>query len=148
MSLSHTSAPRRRIQLVSLDCALIVAEEGSFLGASRRIRMHHSALSRRIRDLEDSLGVTLFERHSTGVRPTRLGAKLLRNLSRVLSDLDDTLAIAQPNRKAQAVGNLTSGPDALMQVTEFLDVVVDFIRERPDVELRLVKAKRGPEQSR
>ncbi|MER9191644.1 helix-turn-helix domain-containing protein [Mesorhizobium australicum] len=65
---------RRRVQLITLDCAIVIAEEGSFLGASRRLGIHHSALSRRIRDLEHSLGTTLFERHQVGVRPTPAGA--------------------------------------------------------------------------
>lgn len=83
----------RRIQLITLDCALVVAEEGSFLGASRRMGIHHSALSRRIRDLEHSLGTVLFQRHAGGVRPTPAGMKLLHNLRRVLADLDGTLAL-------------------------------------------------------
>lgn len=92
--------------------------------------------------------MVLFERRATGVRPTLLGAKLLRNLSLVLSDLDDALAMAQTNRTAPTGGKLTSEPDVLMQVTELLDVVVDFIRKRPDIEFRLVKTKGGPKQSR
>lgn len=131
---------RRRIQLVTLDCALVIAEEGSFLAASRRLGIHHSALSRRIRDLEHSLGTALFERHSSGVRPTLVGAGLLRNLRRVLTDLDSTLAMVRTARGEQA-GSLATSFEAL-HAAEILDVVTDFIRSRPDVSLRLVEAKR------
>ncbi|AZO68053.1 LysR family transcriptional regulator [Mesorhizobium sp. M6A.T.Cr.TU.016.01.1.1] len=127
---------RRRVQLITLDCALVVAEEGSFLGASRRMGIHHSALSRRVRNLEHSLGTVLFERHAAGVRPTLLGAKLLGNLRRVLAELDGTLAMV-----GGQAGNLAADFDASVHATELLDIVVDFIRSRPDVILRLVETK-------
>ena len=131
----------RRIQLITLDCALVIAEEGSFLAASRRLGIHHSALSRRIRDLEHSLGNALFERHSSGVRPTLAGAGLLHNLRRVLTDLDSTLAMVRTARGEHA-GSPVTGFEAL-HATEILDVVTDFIRSKPDVSLRLVETKRA-----
>ncbi|WP_084647013.1 LysR family transcriptional regulator [Mesorhizobium sp. WSM2561] len=82
---------RRSIQLLTLHFATVVAQEGSFLGASRRLRIHHSALSRRIKDLELRLGVTLFERHPGGVRVTAAGDCFLTNIRRILKDLDDAL---------------------------------------------------------
>ncbi|RVD30971.1 LysR family transcriptional regulator [Mesorhizobium sp. M4B.F.Ca.ET.017.02.2.1] len=135
---------RRRIQLLTLDCALVVAEEGSFLGASRRTGIHHSSLSRRIRDLEHALGTAIFARHPGGVRPTPAGAALLRDLRRVLRDLDGTLATAGTARGQQGDGP-TAGPEVSEHVTELLDAVVDFIRSTPDVSLRFVETKRAPQ---
>ncbi|ARP64315.1 LysR family transcriptional regulator [Mesorhizobium sp. WSM1497] len=137
---------RRRVQLVTLDCALVIAEEGSFLAASRRLGIHHSALSRRIRDLEHSLGTALFERHSGGVRPTLAGAGLLRNLRRVLADLDGTLTMVRTARDVQG-GSPATGLEAPLHATEILDAVTDVIRSRPDVSLRLVETKRGAARS-
>ncbi|MGX5829329.1 LysR family transcriptional regulator [Mesorhizobium sp. 43Arga] len=81
---------RRSIQLITLHFATVVAEEGSFLGASRRLRVHHSALSRRVKDLELRLGVTLFHRYPGGVRVTAAGDCFLTKIRRILKDLDDT----------------------------------------------------------
>lgn len=131
---------RRRVQLITLDCALVIAEEGSFLAASRRLGIHHTALSRRIRDLEHALGTALFERHSGGVRPTLAGVELLRNLRRVLADLDGTLTMVRTARGIQA-GNLATDLEAPLHATDFLDAVTDFIRSRPDVALRFVETK-------
>ncbi|WP_164753954.1 MULTISPECIES: LysR family transcriptional regulator [unclassified Mesorhizobium] len=133
---------RRRVQLITLECALIVFEEGSFLGASRRMGIHHSALSRRIRSLEHAVGTILFERHAGGVRPTLAGARLLRNLRRVLTDLDGTLAMEETDRREQA-GILPGGFEMAVHATELLDAVADFIRSRPDVALRFVETKRA-----
>ncbi|ESX20332.1 hypothetical protein X766_08890 [Mesorhizobium sp. LSJC255A00] len=131
---------RRRVQLITLDCAVIVADEGSFLGASRRMGIHHSALSRRIRDLEETLGTLLFERHAGGVRPTVTGAGLVRNLRRVLNELDGTLAMVKAAKRGEA-DKLLIGFEAPLPATEFLDAVSEIIRSRPDVTLRLVKTK-------
>ncbi|MGX5843639.1 LysR family transcriptional regulator [Mesorhizobium sp. ArgA1] len=86
------SATWRSLQLTTLHCALIAAEEGSFLGASRRLAMHHSALSRRIKHLELRLGVALFKRHPGGVQPTAIGDRFLTRVRRTLADLEDALA--------------------------------------------------------
>ncbi|MEI9416030.1 LysR family transcriptional regulator [Mesorhizobium sp. Cs1321R2N1] len=86
---------QRAVNLLTLRCALVVAEEGSFLGASRRLRIHHSALSRRIKDLEWSLGVALFERHPGGVRATGAGERFLTTIGPILSNLDGALAMVE-----------------------------------------------------
>ncbi|MBA8908304.1 MULTISPECIES: LysR family transcriptional regulator [Aminobacter] len=133
---------RRRVQLITLDYALVVAEEGSFLGASRRMGVHHSALSRRIRDLEHSLGTVLFERHAGGVRPTLAGSRLLGNLRRVLTELDGALAGVETDRRGQA-GSLSIDFDPFLHAAEFLDAVTDFIRSRPDVAIYFMETKRA-----
>jgi DNA-binding transcriptional LysR family regulator len=48
--------------LLSLSCAVCVAEQKSFNAASKILGMNQSILSRRIRALEDEIGVGLFER--------------------------------------------------------------------------------------
>lgn len=133
---------RRRIQLITLDCALVIAEEGSFLRASRRIGIHNSALSRRIRDLEQSLGTKLFDRHAGGVQPTPAGASFLRRLRGILGDLDSTLAMVKTGQGAQP-DNSGSGIDLLPHASELLDAIADVLRSRPDITLRLVETKRA-----
>ncbi|TPK95321.1 MULTISPECIES: LysR family transcriptional regulator [unclassified Mesorhizobium] len=86
----------RSIQLVTLYSMVVIAEEGSFLGASRRLRIHHSALSRRVKHLELILGVTLLERHPGGVRATAAGQRFLAKLRCILKDLDDILRQIEP----------------------------------------------------
>lgn len=132
---------RRRVQLITLDYAIVIAEEGRLLSASRRLGIHHSALSRRIRDLEYSLGAPLFERHPVGVRPTPAGARLLGNLRRVLTDLD--IALAAVGAKGAQGGSLATTFEAPSPTMELLDAITDIIRNKPDLSLRLVDTKRG-----
>lgn len=50
--------------------ALLVGEYLSFRRAARTLGVRQSAVSRRVRELEDELGVSLFERDRAGVRVT------------------------------------------------------------------------------
>jgi DNA-binding transcriptional LysR family regulator len=135
-------AMRRRIQLTTLDCTLVIAEEGSFLGASRRVGIHHSALSRRIRDLEHVLGTAIFERYSGGVRPTPAGTVFLGTLRGILTDLDRALETAATGRRGNA-GSLSTDLDASLHAIEFLQAIAAFIRSRPEVALQFVGMTRA-----
>src|SRR6266849_6523905 len=50
-----------------------IAEESNFTRAAEKLHVAQSALSRQIRQLENYLGVRLFERDSRGVRLTLAG---------------------------------------------------------------------------
>lgn len=132
---------RRSIQLTTLQYALVVAEEASLLRASRRLHIHHSALSRRIRELEHALGVKLFERHAQGVRSTAAGKRFLNNLRRVLGDLDRVLALAESAGEG-ATGSLSIGFYVPMLATELCNVAMSFARARPGVATRFIEAPR------
>lgn len=54
-----------------------VADAGSLTAAARRLGSTQPALSKRLKRLEDTLGVPLFERGVRGVQPTAFGAALL-----------------------------------------------------------------------
>ncbi|TIS98033.1 LysR family transcriptional regulator [Mesorhizobium sp.] len=132
----------RSIQLLTLQCLLVIAEEGSLLGASQRLNMHHTTLSRRIRNLELTLDATLFDRHPSGVRPTLAGERFISNLRRVLTDLDGTLSMIEAGASG---GNdrLSIGIDAPLPACGYLDAVAAFMRDRPDVGIRFIEAPRA-----
>jgi Transcriptional regulator len=67
-----------------------VYEAKGFSRASEFLGTVQSNVSSRIRDLEDSLGVSLFERRYRGVIPTEKGEKLYRHAKQVIAALDHT----------------------------------------------------------
>lgn len=101
--------------------------------------MHHSAVSRRIRDLELTLGAALFDRHPGGVRPTTVGARFLRDLRRVLADLDGTLSMMERAGRGEH-GSLSIGLNGTLIEGELLETVGGFMRDRPDIAVRFVEA--------
>lgn len=55
------------------------ADHGSFRKAGVALRVNQSAISRRIRDLEDELGASLFHRRPSGILLTEAGKRFLRD---------------------------------------------------------------------
>ncbi|NKC29329.1 LysR family transcriptional regulator [Falsiroseomonas selenitidurans] len=78
-----------------LRCFLAVAQAGSMREAAQRLRLAQSAISRRIQQLEEDLGVQLLERGARGVGLTPAGEILLHHgreatqlTERLRADLD------------------------------------------------------------
>ena len=76
------------MDLHRLRCFLATADELSFRRAADIIGVNQSAVSRQIAALEDELGVTLFERRSTGARLTQVGRLFLLDARRIVSDIE------------------------------------------------------------
>ncbi|WP_372353406.1 LysR family transcriptional regulator [Rhizobium sp. BT-175] len=66
------------VEIRHLRYFVAVSEHGSFRKAGAALDIEPSAISRRIRDLEDRIGASLFHRHSGGVSPTVAGQRFLR----------------------------------------------------------------------
>ena len=78
------------IDFVSLRLFVSVAEESSIAAAAAREHLVPSAVSKRLAQLEDSLGVELLVRHTRGVSLTPAGEMLLLRARDVLRSLDAT----------------------------------------------------------
>lgn len=72
------------MSLEQLESFVAVVEEGGVVHAARRLHLTQPPLSRRIRSLEDELGVPLFEREARGMRLTPAGELLLPYARRIL----------------------------------------------------------------
>ena len=75
-----------------------VAVYGSFSKAAGCLNLTQPALSRQVKDLEDELGVRLFDRTTRHVAPTIHGAELLDVAKRSLEDLDASIARVSHSR--------------------------------------------------
>ena len=64
---------------------LHAARAGNLSQTAKRLRLDHSTVSRRIAQMEASLGVAVFERHRTGLKLNEIGERLLRHAERVES---------------------------------------------------------------
>jgi len=78
----------RRLDLTSLQLFVAVCELGSIGKAAQREFIAPSALSKRLSDLEATLGNALLQRHSRGVHLTPAGQNLLHHARSVLFSLE------------------------------------------------------------
>src|SRR5437660_9352432 len=75
--MQWTDRVGRRVKLRDLHVLLAVANSGSISRAAERLAISHPVVSRTISDLEQTLGVRLFDRSSHGVEPTMYGRAFL-----------------------------------------------------------------------
>lgn len=94
--MATTSFNPARYDLLSIRIAVACAQHGSLSAAAADCNLALAAASRRLRELEESLGQTLFERHRRGLIVTpaghifvRHGLGLLQTAERLSGELRD-----------------------------------------------------------
>lgn len=114
-----------------------VAQSGSFAAAARVLGVVPSALTYRVRQIEDALDVLLFDRSARQARITEAGTELLREAGRLLGEID---AVANRVRRV-ATGweaQLTIALDSAVALGPALELVADFYATSPPTRLRLL----------
>ena len=71
---------------------------GSYSEAARELHVTHSAVSQRIRQLEEELGLTLFERQGNRMVPTSSGLRLQSGVKNAFSELNASLGNIKTQR--------------------------------------------------
>src|SRR3954449_10895447 len=83
------------VELRQLRAFVVVARFSSFTRAADLLNLTQPALTVQIRQLEQSLGVKLFDRNTRTVELTRIGREMLPVLERLLGEFDTVVANAQ-----------------------------------------------------
>ena len=77
------------MNLIDLEAFVAVVDQGSVVAASAVLHLTQSAVTRRIQNLEDSLGVPLLDRQNRPLQPTRAGRETYEFAKPVLSSVGD-----------------------------------------------------------
>jgi len=142
----------RHLKLRELRVLLAVAEQGSFRKAGQLLHLTQPAVTAAIAELEQTLGVLLFERTSRGVTPTAQGESLISRAKAIFGELrraaEDIDIISRGSRRTLRVGTggggwgmgilpealgrlLNPDPDAFVLIREAdEDVLVDLLKAR------------------
>jgi molybdate transport repressor ModE-like protein len=113
-----------------------VARAGSFAAAARALGLVPSAVTYRVRQIEEALDALLFDRSSRQARLTAAGTELLREGERLLAEVD---AVANRVRRV-ATGwesQLTLAVDTVMCPATVMELAQAFLEVAPQTRLRL-----------
>ncbi|AYF03121.1 LysR family transcriptional regulator (plasmid) [Paracoccus yeei] len=128
------------MELKQLRCAVAVADEMHFGRAAARLEMMPAALGRAVRQLEDGLGVQIFERTTRSVAITPEGLRLLNEARTLLDQADGAEARWRKlGRKAGQVLRLGAIDTAASVLVPQLLQAVHAVH--PDLRIQLVEER-------
>ena len=111
-----------------------VAETASVASASRMLNIAQSAITKSIHELEETLGVRLFERSARGMLLTPDGHRFLASARKVLSAVTDATSLHNAQPKGLS-GVLAIGVTSLVAGYYLSDLLTRFRRQCPEVEV-------------
>jgi DNA-binding transcriptional LysR family regulator len=129
------------VDLQHLRYAVAAADHGSFRRAAEVLLLQQSTLSRCIRQLEHSLGMTVFERSSGGVRATTAGRHFLRTARSIVEQMDSLVNTAYHVGRGEA-GRLSVGFYTSISAGNLLATLVDFKRRFSQINVCLKESSR------
>ena len=116
--------------ILHLKYAVEIEKTGSITKAAENLYMGQPNLSRAIRELEESLGITIFMRSSRGVVPTEQGREFLnyaRNILAQIEEMENLYGKSGANRQRFAI-SVPRASYVAYAFTEFLKEL-DFNRD-------------------
>ena len=141
-----------KLDLLSLQYALLASDFGSFRAVASIFGVKTSVVSRRIRSVEDVLGVSLFHRQTRGAVPTASGDIILDRCRLILDEVLSLEKMAN-SHGAGTIGSLRigvvdsiagGGANALLSafVEQFRSVRLSVIENSPRRHLAELRALR------
>lgn len=136
LSRSSTTNPISSLKTRHLSLLVQLNEHRSVLRAAEATNMTQPAASKLLAEMENLLGVQLFERHARGVEPTHYGEVLARRARSALSELGragDEIASLRDGRLGQAAIGTVVNPG-----TNLVPMAIAAIKQAtPDILIRV-----------
>lgn len=130
------------MDLLALADFNLVARHGGFGKAARATGRPKATLSRRVAELEASLGLRLFERGTRALKLTEEGRALFERAGRLLTELEETAtAIASGGERPR--GRLRISAPLLFSQTAMGKIAAEFSLKYPEVRLEVTTEDRA-----
>lgn len=134
------------MKLSNLRDILAVAEAGSLRGGSRLTGITQPSMTRSIRDTENELGVSLFERHGHGVSLTHMGQLFVRRATAVQSELRRMVEEID-QAKGCSTGQVSIALSFAAQIALMPAILREFESRYPEALLKLSESLFQPVES-
>lgn len=132
------------MNLLALADFNLVARHGGVGRAARAAGRPKATLSRRVAELENSLGLRLFERGGHSLKLTEEGRALYQRTGALLSELDETAATIASGG-ATPRGRLRISVPVLFSQTAMGKLAARFTRKYPEIRLEVTAEDRAIE---
>lgn len=124
------------VELRHIRYFLAAAEHGSLRRAADSLGVMHAALSHRLRDLEEEVGVSLFLRSNKGVKLTRAGDEFLRRMRRAVAEIQGAFDLAHAAGQVET-GEVRIGLFSSLASGFLPDLIGEYERDNPDIRVDL-----------
>ena len=116
---------------------LVTAEEGSLSAAARALGLTQPTLSRQVAGIEETLGVTLFERTSRALLLTQAGVELLEHF-RSMGQAADRISIAATGQSQMITGHVAITATDLMATHYLPPILKDLRTKAPGLKIEII----------
>lgn len=131
----------------SLRTVLAITRTHGLSGAARELGVEHSTVFRRLQQLEEQLGVRLFDRQRTGYLATAAGEVVAEAaLQMEQSALDAERRVAGADARLQGVIRVASSE--LLSAGLLTRVIDEFLRAHADIDIELIVSNQHADLSR
>lgn len=127
---------RARLKTRQLLLIVALSEEGNIHRAAQVLNMTQPAASKLLKDLEDVLGVALFERLPRGMRPTWYGDTMIRHARSALASLNQAHEELQAAKHGQ-FGQVNLGSITAPAVTLLPPTVAAVKQDHPNLQITI-----------
>ena len=124
------------MNLADLEAFVSVVDHGSIIAASAALHLTQSAVTRRIQNLEDALGVPLLDRQTRPLQPTRAGSETYAFAKPVLGSVQDLKSAVMLN--GEPSGDLRFGMSRGLGDLVLAEPIRSLRSQFPKVHLQLL----------
>lgn len=124
------------VDILGLEAFLAVAQHGHFTRAARELHITQTALTRRLQQFEETLGVRLVERTTRTVALTPLGERFLPRARRLLGELTAALVEIRETGRAER-GDVAIACVPTVGIQYLPSVIQEYARRHPDNRIQI-----------
>lgn len=129
----------RRLKFRHLETLIHLSDTGSLSETARLLHTTQPGLSKWLRELEEEVGGSLFERHARGIKPTVMGVSIVEHARRLLVEVDRTQrdldAIGDGDHRVISVGTSPASAPSYVPMT-----VCDFLKKHPRTRVEIIES--------